>query len=38
MPDLQKIVEELSQLTVMQIADLTKQLELNRSTDTRTGS
>ena len=27
MADLQKIVEELSQLTVMQIADLTKQLE-----------
>jgi large subunit ribosomal protein L7/L12 len=27
MPDLNKIIEELSQLTVMQIADLTKQLE-----------
>ena len=27
MADLQKIVDELSQLTVMQIADLTKQLE-----------
>ena len=27
MPDLNKIVDELSQLTVMQIADLTKQLE-----------
>src|SRR5438034_5401623 len=27
MPDLSKIVDELSQLTVMQIADLTKQLE-----------
>jgi large subunit ribosomal protein L7/L12 len=27
MPDLNKIVEELSQLTVMQIAELTKELE-----------
>jgi len=27
MPDLQKIIDDLSQLTVMQIADLTKQLE-----------
>ncbi len=27
MPDMQKIVDELSQLTVMQIAELTKQLE-----------
>lgn len=27
MPDLNKLVDELSQLTVMQIADLTKQLE-----------
>ena len=27
MPDLNQIVEDLSQLTVMQIADLTKQLE-----------
>ena len=27
MPDLNKIVDELSQLTVMQIADLTKKLE-----------
>jgi large subunit ribosomal protein L7/L12 len=27
MPDLQKIVDELSQLTVMQIAELTKHLE-----------